>query len=86
MKDMKLNVCETPEDMINHPRHYKAANGIETIDVIEGFTDPITWNMGCVIKYITRWRQKNGLEDLKKAQFYLNRLIGIVEGRTQKEE
>lgn len=29
------------EDIINHPSHYKAPNGVETIDVIEGFTDPI---------------------------------------------
>ena len=29
-------------DIVNHPPHYKAANGVETIDVIEGFTDPIS--------------------------------------------
>jgi len=68
------------EDIINHPKHYKAANGIETIDVIEGFTgDPISWSMGNVIKYVCRWREKNGVEDLRKAQFYLNRLIEIAE-------
>jgi len=65
-------------DIINHPSHYKAANGIETINVIEGFTDPVAWSMGNVIKYICRWRHKNGLEDLRKAQFYLNRLIEII--------
>ena len=72
-------MAENTEDIINHPRHYKGANGVETIDVIEGFTDPLIWNTGCIIKYICRWRKKNGLEDLKKAQFYLNRLIDIVE-------
>lgn len=70
-------------DIVNHPPHYKAANGVETIDVIEGFTDPISWNMGNVIKYICRWQNKNGLEDLKKAQFYLNRLIDIVENKEE---
>ena len=74
------------EDNVNHPKHYKAPNGVETIDVIEGFTDPIAWNSGNVIKYICRWKNKNGLEDLKKAQFYLNRLIGIVERINNNEE
>lgn len=53
-------------DIINHPSHYKAANGIETINVIEGFTDPVAWSMGNVIKYICRWRHKNGLEQASK--------------------
>lgn len=79
-------VSEAPIDNVNHPKHYMAANGIETIDVIEGFTDPIVWNNGNVIKYICRWQNKNGLEDLKKAQFYLNRLIGLVEEKNRKED
>jgi hypothetical protein len=33
---------------------------------------------GNVIKYVTRYKMKNGLEDLKKAQWYLNRLIEIT--------
>lgn len=77
---------KTPsEDVVNHPKHYMASNDIEAIDVIEGFTDPITWNSGNVIKYILRWKKKNGLEDLKKAQFYMDRLVRIV-GETVKEE
>ncbi len=70
---------DAPGGSVNHPKHYQSANGIEVLDVIEGFTDPVAWNCGNVIKYICRWRNKNGLEDLKKAQFYLNRLIQIVE-------
>lgn len=75
------------EDLINHPKHYKANNGIETIDVIEGFTgDPVSWSMGNVLKYICRWKNKNGLEDLKKARFYLDRLIGIIEEEGKNED
>ena len=70
-------------DMVNHPSHYKAKNGMEVIDVIEAFTANLKGYeaiyTGKVIKYICRWKEKNGLEDLKKAQWYLNRLIKNIE-------
>ena len=70
-------------DMVNHPKHYKAKNGLEVIDVIEAFTANLegyeATHTGNVIKYICRWKEKNGLEDLKKAQWYLNRLIENIE-------
>ena len=70
-------------DMVNHPKHYKAKNGLEVIDVIEAFTANLSGyeatHTGNVIKYICRWKEKNGLEDLKKAQWYLNRLIKNIE-------
>ena len=62
-------------DNINHPAHY--TKGIETLDYIE------SWDMkympGNIIKYVTRYPYKNGLEDLKKAQFYINRLVKKIE-------
>ena len=70
-------------DMVNHPKHYKAKNGMEVIDVIEAFTANLegyeATHTGNVIKYICRWKEKNGLEDLKKAQWYLERLIKNIE-------
>ena len=70
-------------DMVNHPKHYKAKNGMEVIDVIEAFTVNLegyeATHTGNVIKYICRWKEKNGLEDLRKAQWYLNRLIKNIE-------
>lgn len=76
-------------DYINHPPHYQTRSGLETIDVIEAFTEDLTGaeatNTGNVLKYMCRWRNKNGLEDLKKARWYLDRLIGHVERREQKE-
>lgn len=60
-------------DMVNHPPHYKQG-GIETIDFIEA--KELGYNLGNVVKYITRADHKgNKLEDLKKAQWYLNREI-----------
>lgn len=77
------------KDNINHPEHYKTENGLETIDVIEAFTEGLqggeATNTGNVLKYMCRWKKKNGLEDLKKAQWYLNRLIDSVESRQEKE-
>lgn len=71
------------QDLVNHPQHYKTKSGLEAIDVIEAFTDGLQGyeavETGNVLKYICRWKKKNGLEDLKKAQWYLNRLISKLE-------
>ena len=39
--------------------------------------------VGNIIKYVSRFRKKNGIEDLKKAQWYLNRLISNMEGKNE---
>jgi hypothetical protein len=65
------------QDNVNHPPHYKAG-GIETIDFIEAKS--LNYNLGNVIKYITRSDLKgNKLEDLQKAQWYLNREVQTME-------
>jgi hypothetical protein len=64
-------------DNVNHPSHYKMG-GIETIDFIEAKN--LGYHLGNVVKYITRADHKgNRLEDLKKAQWYLNRAISKIE-------
>lgn len=69
-------------DPVN-PNHYKAGK-IECIDAIESATEGLTgieaYNTGSIIKYIWRWKRKNGLEDLKKARWYLDKLIETVGG------
>jgi hypothetical protein len=60
-------------DNVNSPAHYKAG-GIETIDFIEA--KELGYNLGNVIKYVSRADHKGKkLEDLKKAQWYLNREV-----------
>lgn len=70
-------------DMVNHPSHYISNNGLEVIDVIEAFTSELkgieATDTGNVIKYICRWKNKNGVEDLKKAAWYLNHLIEHID-------
>lgn len=77
-------------DMVNHPDHYISENGLEAIDVIESFTYDLSGyeavETGNVLKYMLRWKHKNGLEDLKKAQWYLNRLIENKEKEKEKEK
>ncbi len=68
-------------DMVNHPPHYMKG-GVECIDCIEaavlGLAGTDAFLTGQVIKYMYRWHDKNGLEDLMKARWYLERLIGNV--------
>ena len=55
-------------------KHYKQGS-IEPIDYI--IANNLNFIEGNIVKYITRYKYKNGLEDLKKAQFYINKLIDI---------
>jgi hypothetical protein len=74
-KPKKIN-----EDVVNHPAHYKQG-GIETIDVIEAWQ--LDFLLGNTVKYISRAKhKKNELEDLKKAQWYLNRAIENLNGQS----
>jgi Protein of unknwon function (DUF3310) len=64
-------------DRVNSPLHYRFG-GIETIDFIEA--KKLGYHLGNVVKYVSRADYKdNRLEDLKKAQWYLNRAIENAE-------
>ena len=74
-------------DMINHPQHYTLAK-IEVIDFIED--KGLNFNLENVVKYVARAGHKKSsgksvdakaLEDLKKAQWYLNREISSREAK-----
>ena len=67
------------DDLINNPPHYKQGK-YEPIDVIEDWGLDRDFCLANVIKYIARSDHKgNKLQDLKKAQFYLNRKIENLE-------
>lgn len=65
-------------DNVNHPAHY-TQGGVECIDAIEaavtGLQGIEAVCTGNAIKYLWRWKQKNGVEDLEKARWYIDRLI-----------
>ena len=79
---------ESTDKMVSHPDHYMSKTGLEVIDVIEAFTFDLkgieATDTGNILKYICRWSNKNGLQDLEKAKWYLDHLIDHV--RKLKEE
>ena len=71
------------DDMVNSPAHYNKA-GIETIDALQAMLNNgfDYYLQGNIVKYLWRYRYKNGVEDLKKAQWYLNKLIEVYDGKS----
>lgn len=72
-------------DMVNKPPHYNQG-GIECIDAIkaactglDGFEGHLT---ACAIKYLWRWKHKNGIEDVRKCLWYAQQLIEYVESKS----
>ena len=66
-------------DNIISPNHYTSDKGIEVFDVQEAFIHELkgmSASYWCnIVKYILRFQRKNGVEDLKKAKYYLEKLI-----------
>ena len=83
--EQDLNECIGQDfDVVNHPSHYTKGR-IECIDAIDSAT---TGKSGieavCVaniIKYLYRYEEKNGIEDVKKAKWYINKLISELESK-----
>ena len=87
-KELDPVACENAEseccskksdaDMVNHPSHY-TQGGIECIDALKAATVSKTGiEAVCTanaIKYLWRYEEKNGIEDVKKARWYIDRLI-----------
>lgn len=73
-------------DIVNHPSHYTQGR-VEVIDIIEDATNGASgfegYCLGNVVKYIMRYKGKNGVEDLCKARWYLNRLIDLLDSEKE---
>lgn len=63
-------------------QHYKAFT-IEPIVYIEA--NHLGFSEGNIVKYVTRWRHKDGLDDLRKAKFYIERLIELAESEGERD-
>ena len=72
LQDISLPFKDNKPDMVNKPPHYNQGK-IEVSDFI--IDQKLDFLAGNIIKYVSRYRFKNGVEDLKKAQWYLNKLI-----------
>ena len=66
---------------VDHPNHYQSESGLEVIDVIKAFTSELSGEeafcIGNAIKYVCRYSKKNGVEDLEKAKWYIDRAISV---------
>ena len=73
-----MTMTENNNNIIS-PNHYTSEKGFEVFDVQEAFIHELkgmSANYWCnIVKYILRFQRKNGVEDLKKAKYYLEKLI-----------
>ena len=74
---------ESKDKMVSHPSHYQSGK-YEVIDIIDEFTKDLSGAEAVctanTIKYILRWKKKNGIQDIKKAIWYLTHLVEHLEG------
>jgi hypothetical protein len=69
-------------DNVNHPKHYMMG-GLEVIQILEAKLTKEEFEgylKGNVLKYVFRFKDKNGVEDLEKAKWYLDKLIKVCGG------
>lgn len=64
------------------PSHYTDLS-ISPLEYIEANQGEFDWSIANVIKYVSRYKRKNGIEDLKKAQWYLNHQIQLEEAKLE---
>ena len=78
------------KEMIHHPDHYQSSSGLEVKEVMKAFTEHLVGYEAVytsnVIKYICRWKKKDGLKDLKKAREYIDFLIEEVENEEKEND
>lgn len=75
------------DEKVEHPLHYKQYP-VEAIEIIEWVSDKSNgaeaYLIGSVFKYLLRYKFKNGVEDLKKARWFLDRLIKRLDVQNDK--
>ncbi len=95
LTECKDGVCPVPwatkettpvlqEDLVNHPSHYAETGGVECIVSIEAQLTTEEYEgylRGNCVKYLWRWKNKGGVQDLKKCKWYLELLIEIHDSK-----
>lgn len=82
LKNEDIKMDDNGPDMVNHPQHY-TQGGIECIDALKAATvgkrgiEAVC--VANIIKYCWRYEEKNGIEDVRKAKFYIERLLKELE-------
>lgn len=73
---LRMTRGDCKPDPVNSPAHYTSGT-MEVIDAIEGLG--LGFHAANVVKYVARYKLKGGVEDLRKAKWYLERLIAREE-------
>lgn len=89
MENLNKMFRKESDDPVNSPKHYtnsdascpKCSAQIECIDVARHWG----FDLGNVLKYLWRYKEKDGLVALKKAQWYLNDFIKLEEGKLDRK-
>lgn len=72
---------------IAHPHRYQSSSGMECIDAISAITEDKSgceaFMIGNIVKYLWRYKKKNGIEDVKKAKVYMDMLIEKLEEKSE---
>lgn len=70
---------QSEDKMVSNPSHYQTKSGLEAIDVIKAFTEDLTGYEAVatanVLRYILRWKKKNGIQDIEKVIWYATDLL-----------
>lgn len=74
-------------DVVNHPSHYETGKFecIEVMEETQGKEAVMNFCLCNAFKYLYRHKRKNGIEDVKKAKWYINKYIELFEGSETKE-
>ena len=78
-EEWNVYMAPEPGDRIKQPKHYTQYKAMEPFTFL--MVNNIPFAEGCVVKYTLRWREKNGIEDLKKARRILEMMIEMEENR-----
>lgn len=78
VKMQESHLCDKVQDNVNHPKHYAYNCSLECIDVMQLVFGSKSVSVFCMInafKYLWRWKNKNGIEDLNKAKWYIDETV-----------
>ena len=87
MVDQNLDPRQSLLEKVNHPNHYGGDTPYEVIKVLRHWVSDEQFEGFLIcnaMKYLARYKKKNGLEDIKKAEWYTNYLVKFLEGRLEK--
>ena len=81
---------ESSGKVVSRASHCQSRSGLEVINVIAAFTEGLEGieavDTGNAIKYICRWKDKNGIQDLEKAMWYIQHLIDHLNKENEKKQ